>query len=409
MVFRDGRAEAVAADERPRDDRLSAARGPRRGALHAALRGRDVPALVSRACARRASRSPSSPSSPKKVALPRRARVRLPREDRRQASPREMLLELAARQAAPAGEPAGLRRPARRPRRARRTGGPSARRAEMVVLPHPDWKVAAGSLDTGVPLSIAGQLLASRDDPHARRALPRDRRADRALLRDARAAPHARAVRADESEKGSAVAIASVNPATGETLKTLRAALRGRGRAARRARRRHEFAALARGRRCAERAARWLTRRGRSSTAARPTGADRMTLEMGKPIGAGDRRGREVRLGLPLLRRERRALPGRRARRDRREPELRPLRPARPGARRHALELPVLAGLPLRGAGAHGGQRRPPEARLERSRLRPRDRGDLPRGGLSRRAPSRRSSSAPTASRGSSTIRASRP
>ena len=32
----------------------------------------------------------------------------------------------------------------------------------MVVLPHPEWRIAAGSLDTGVPLSIAGQLLASR-------------------------------------------------------------------------------------------------------------------------------------------------------------------------------------------------------------------------------------------------------
>jgi len=30
-----------------------------------------------------------------------------------------------------------------------------------VVLPHPEWRVAAGSLDTGVPLSIAGQLLGS--------------------------------------------------------------------------------------------------------------------------------------------------------------------------------------------------------------------------------------------------------
>jgi len=36
------------------------------------------------------------------------------------------------------------------------------RRAEAVVLPHSTWKVPAGSLDTGVPLSIAGQLLASR-------------------------------------------------------------------------------------------------------------------------------------------------------------------------------------------------------------------------------------------------------
>jgi len=36
------------------------------------------------------------------------------------------------------------------------------RRGELTVLPHPAWRLAAGSLDTGVPLSIAGQLLASR-------------------------------------------------------------------------------------------------------------------------------------------------------------------------------------------------------------------------------------------------------
>ena len=92
-----------------------------------------------------------------------------------------------------------------------------------------------------------------------------------------------------------------------------------------------------------------------------------------------------MRLGLPLLRRERRAFPGRRARLDRREPQLRPLRPARPDARRDAVELPLLAGLPLRRAGAHGRKRRPPQACFERPRLRPRDRGDLPRRGFSRR------------------------
>ena len=42
---------------------------------------------------------------------------------------------------------------------------------------------------------------------------------------------------------------------------------------------------------------------------------------------------------------------------------LRDLQPARRRARRHAVELPVLAGLPLRRAGAHGRQRRRAEAR----------------------------------------------
>jgi lysine 6-dehydrogenase len=76
-------------------------------------------------------------------------------------SPREVLLALAARQAIPAGDPADC--DALRVELSGIQGGSRVtRRAEMVVLPHPEWKVAAGSLDTGVPLSIAGQLLASR-------------------------------------------------------------------------------------------------------------------------------------------------------------------------------------------------------------------------------------------------------
>jgi saccharopine dehydrogenase-like NADP-dependent oxidoreductase len=76
-------------------------------------------------------------------------------------TPREMLLELAARQTRPAGDPQDC--DALRVELKGSQGGRAVhRRAEMVVLPHPDWKVAAGSLDTGVPLSIAGQLLASR-------------------------------------------------------------------------------------------------------------------------------------------------------------------------------------------------------------------------------------------------------
>ncbi len=76
-------------------------------------------------------------------------------------SPRQLLLEVAARQAVPAGDPQDCD-----VLRVDLTGSQSGkvrhRRAEMVVLPHPDWRIPAGSLDTGVPLSIAGQLLASR-------------------------------------------------------------------------------------------------------------------------------------------------------------------------------------------------------------------------------------------------------
>jgi saccharopine dehydrogenase-like NADP-dependent oxidoreductase len=76
-------------------------------------------------------------------------------------SPREVLLDLAARQAAPPGAPDDADA-LRVNVRGCRGGKTVERRAEAVVLPHSSWGVAAGSLDTGVPLSIAGQLLASR-------------------------------------------------------------------------------------------------------------------------------------------------------------------------------------------------------------------------------------------------------
>ncbi len=75
-------------------------------------------------------------------------------------SPREVLLDLAARQIPPGGDPADC--DALRVTLAGRQDGRRVdRQADLSVLPHPAWKVAAGSLDTGVPLSIAGQLLAS--------------------------------------------------------------------------------------------------------------------------------------------------------------------------------------------------------------------------------------------------------
>ena len=76
-------------------------------------------------------------------------------------SPREVLLALADRQVVPAGEPDDCD-VLRVDVTGRKKEKAVSRRGEMTVLPHPKWKVAAGSLDTGVPLSIAGQLLASR-------------------------------------------------------------------------------------------------------------------------------------------------------------------------------------------------------------------------------------------------------
>jgi lysine 6-dehydrogenase len=76
-------------------------------------------------------------------------------------SPRETLLALAARQQVPAGDPNDCDA-LRVDLRGHKDGKRIDRRGDMTVLPHPVWKIAAGSLDTGVPLSIAGQLLASR-------------------------------------------------------------------------------------------------------------------------------------------------------------------------------------------------------------------------------------------------------
>ena len=102
-----------------------------------------------------------------------------------------------------------------------------------------------------------------------------------------------------------------------------------------------------------------------------------------RPVGG---RGRQVRRDLRLLRRACRALPRRPAPRDGRGEELRALRPARHHPRRDAVELPLLAGLPLRRSGADGRQCRPAQARLERPAVRPRDRGHLQGRRLSPRA-----------------------
>lgn len=79
----------------------------------------------------------------------------------RGASPREMLLALAGKQVVPEGDPKdcdGIRVEAK----GTKDGKPSHMVAESLILPHPDWKIAAGALDTGVPLSIMGQMLANR-------------------------------------------------------------------------------------------------------------------------------------------------------------------------------------------------------------------------------------------------------
>ena len=159
MVFRDGRSEAVP----PMSGRESIEFPPPVGRVEAlytlhsevAMFPRSFPGL------REASfKVAFEPEFTKKVAF--LVELGFASRDRIGAiSPREMLLEVAARQPAPGGDPQDC--DALRVELTGSQGGRTVhRRAEMVVLPHPEWKVAAGSLDTGVPLSIAGQLLAAK-------------------------------------------------------------------------------------------------------------------------------------------------------------------------------------------------------------------------------------------------------
>ena len=76
-------------------------------------------------------------------------------------SPRQMLLALGADQASPGGEPDDC--DCLRVDLAGEIDGRSVRRrGEAIIGPHREWGFGAGALDTGVPLSIAGVLLAER-------------------------------------------------------------------------------------------------------------------------------------------------------------------------------------------------------------------------------------------------------
>ena len=76
-------------------------------------------------------------------------------------SPRQMLLALGADQTSPAGEPDDCDC-LRVDLAGEIDGRPVRRRGESLIGPHRDWGFGAGALDTGVPLAIAGVLLAER-------------------------------------------------------------------------------------------------------------------------------------------------------------------------------------------------------------------------------------------------------
>jgi lysine 6-dehydrogenase len=80
----------------------------------------------------------------------------------RDVSPRELLIALTAKQSTPDSEPRDcdvIRVHAKGIKNGQRVEG----MAESIILPHPEWKIGAGALDTGVPLSIVGQMLAKRE------------------------------------------------------------------------------------------------------------------------------------------------------------------------------------------------------------------------------------------------------
>jgi lysine 6-dehydrogenase len=78
-------------------------------------------------------------------------------------SPREMLLALAGNQSvSPDAVPKdcdALQVIAK----GKKNGKTTTSMAQSIIFPHPEWKIAAGSLDTGVPLSIGAMMLARNE------------------------------------------------------------------------------------------------------------------------------------------------------------------------------------------------------------------------------------------------------
>ena len=77
-------------------------------------------------------------------------------------SPRQMLLAVAAALPPPSGPPDDCDA-LRVDLVGDKDGKTIRRRAEAVIRPHAEWGIGAGALDTGVPLAIAGALLAARE------------------------------------------------------------------------------------------------------------------------------------------------------------------------------------------------------------------------------------------------------
>ena len=185
--------------------------------------------------------------------------------------------------------------------------------------------------------------------------------------------------------------IASRNPCTGEILRTFEPLSEAdvddrlqRAQEASRAYRQTTFAGRAR----------WLRHAATILEAESDGFARLLTLEMGKTLRSAVEEIAEVRLGLPLLRGQAAGLLADEVIETNATLSARPLPATGAGAGGHALELPLLAGLPLRRPGADGGQRRPAQTRLERARSAPWPSRRSSAGRVSPKASSRRCSSA---------------
>ena len=172
--------------------------------------------------------------------------------------------------------------------------------------------------------------------------------------------------------------IASINPATGETLRIfdpltesqIEDRLR-RAAAAYQTYRRTSFAERAR----------WLSAAAEILESEKDRLGRIMTLEMGKPIGAARAEAAKCALACRYY-----AEHGERLLADepvdaRRRAQLHPVPAHRAGAGGDALEFSVLAGVPVRRSGADGGQRGAAETCVQRAAVRARNRGHhSPRG-----------------------------
>ena len=118
----------------------------------------------------------------------------------------------------------------------------------------------------------------------------------------------------------------------------------------------------------------------RSCARARTSSPALMTEEMGKTLDEGRAEVEKCAFHCDWFADHAAGLSRRRAGRHRRRRGVRHLQSDRRRARRDAVEFPLLAGLPLRRAGADGRQRRAAEARQQRAGLRARDRGGAPPG-----------------------------